>query len=844
MLSNIMNWWKSHPEWWGRILLTIVGMVGYGLTVAPTVSFWDCGEFIAAAHVVGIPHPPGTPFFVILGKAWSLLLSFAGPVAFRINLLSAFSSLVGVLFIQEIASEVLRHFRIPQIGRVALAFLAGSLVAFSDTYWFNAVEAEVYGVSMALLCISIWVLLRWDRASFEHRNRWLTLFVYLSFLGLGVHTNAMLSFLPGWLFIGIRSGYCTPKRYLWILIGLLAALPVLLLQFPLLYGSSAFLGIVGLLVLSLLVISYRKGEWSQVPFWILGLFLFSVVFVTGPFLVGLGVALVFSGVCALVFWKRPANSSLSCGSLFLLLLVAALGYSTQLVLPVRSSTNPVLDENNPESWEEVRDALERKQYGSMGMLERALWRRAAWESQLGFSDRIGYLGYHLNQFAPAPIGSQLPLKWEHAGDGLPGYLQIAHRLVGELLLVLVLVAAVSLWRRPQVVLVASLFLATSLGLMFYVNFSDGSKPDSRDASSWHQRIEELKQAVQDPGLAPLPSLEVMASSIEEYRSSGKVTEEIRNLMAWEKAATAKGMHLPMPPRNVHREVRERDYFYTPAFALFPILLAFALALLWETKVSLWLGRAILGISAVAWLLPFLTHFETHNRSHDWVARNFARNILASVPPNGILMTFGDNDTFPLWYIQMVEEFRTDVQVVNGSLVQMGWYQEQLLQARPDLKVASSLAERSAKAYQVQASPQIQLGDARVFLGGDSLWRPGPGDQLMAEIVALNWPRVPMSYMYNANPRELPGGENHGDQFAPVAGLVRVLGMAPQQADSLMVQRIAHLYDYGGFETPHWRFQESTSRTAMGYRYMLRAAESLASNPADLHAIRQKMALLE
>lgn len=829
MLLHVLNRLKHEPRWWGRIALALLGIVGYGLTVAPTVSFWDCGEFIAAAHVVGIPHPPGTPFFVILGRAWELMLSFAGPVAFRINLLSAASSLLGVLVVQEITFEVLRHFRIPSLARAALAFLAGSLVAFSDTYWFNAVEAEVYGVSMAMLLLSVWSVLRWDRAPEEARSRWLALFVYLSFLGMGVHTNAMLAFIPGWLFIGLRSGYCVPRKWVWALLGWAGLVLGVLLWNPVLYGQSSFLlvALTGFLVGLFLAVRHR--ELSQAPYWLLGAFLFSAVFLTGPFLVGLLVALFLSGTGFLLWRGGRQLPGLGIGTVFLLLLMAAMGYSTHLVLPVRSSTNPILDENNPESWQEVRDALERKQYGSMGMLERALWRRAAWENQFGFSERIGYLGYHLNQWAPAPLGAQEPLQWGQSSQGLAGVLHMAHRIVGELVLVLVLVAVVSLVRKPTVAFLAGMFFVASLGLLFYVNFSDGSRPDSRDASSWHKRIAELQDSLRGESLPRLPSLAQMGESIQEYRSTGKVTESIHNLMSWEKAASRKGMHLPLPPRNVHREVRERDYFYTPAFALFPVLFALALAFLWESRNRVWLGRVILGLSAVAWTLPFFTHFQMHDRSQDWVAHSFARNILSSVPPHGILVTYGDNDTFPLWYMQMVEEFRTDVLVINASLVQMDWYQEQMLRERPDLTVSTTVEQRVSRAYQPQPSPRFSLGGSPLFFAGDSLWRPGPGDQLLAEIVAWNWPRVPMCYMYNANPSELPGGPEIGAQIAPIAGLVRVLGMPVETADSLLVHRMASGYSFQGFETPNWHFQESTVRTAVGYRYLFRSAESLTNH---------------
>ena len=148
--------------WIARAALMFVALGGYGATLARTVSFWDCGEFIAAAHVLGIPHPPGTPLFVLLGRLFDLLLGPIMGTAMAVNTLSALSSAGAAWLVFEITVKLFRGWRLPLVVRPVLGFMAGSLMLLSDTLWFNAVEAEVYGLSMFLMLLGVWVLLRWD----------------------------------------------------------------------------------------------------------------------------------------------------------------------------------------------------------------------------------------------------------------------------------------------------------------------------------------------------------------------------------------------------------------------------------------------------------------------------------------------------------------------------------------------------------------------------------------------------------------------------------------------------------------------------------------------------------
>jgi hypothetical protein len=818
------------PFFLSRFALLLLAFIGYGLTMARTVSFWDCGEFISAAHVLGIPHPPGTPFFVLLGRVWDVLFGWVGGTALAINMLSAVSSALCALLVLEITVKIVKKWQLSNGVKAVLGFLAGSLTLFSDTFWFNAVEAEVYGFSMFLLLLGVWTLLRWDEEGAQRRDRWLVLFVYLSFLGTGVHTYSMMTLPAAWLFVGARSGRWLPGR------ATVAAVVVAVLGlgyfllFPWNFGLTFPLLIFALLGLGTLAWGAWRGEWNDPLFWALGLFFMMSIFLVQPFLFGLAFLVPALALVWGVLRLRRRHSA-GFGLALALLLAAGVGYSVQLYLPLRSLTNPVLDENNPENWESLLASLERKQYGSMGMLERAFYRRGEAQSQLGFFPRIGYLGYHLNQFMDAPLGAQkpgLPQKYWREGN-VEELGQAVHRLVWELLLVAVLVAVWARRKHPQVLLLAGLFGLGSLGLIFYVNFADGSRPDSSWAANWYQRMAVLRADVPDD-LPALPELPLLNETIETYRYVPPSLREnwlrtpagapLNVLMQWNAALAKVGKSIPMPPGPVHLEVRERDYFYTPALLFYTVLVALALGHLLTLWKNAYWQRVAIFLACLAWLLPFVSHFERHNRSRDWTAWEFAYNILSSVPQGGILFTYGDNDTFPVWYLQMVEKVRTDVVVVNTSLANMDWYRAEILRSYPHLRLGDLHPDSIAPmAYRTMLAPTVNFHDTVFRLSVTPTWRPSEEQLFSSALIANNWPTTPVCFMYSADPEDL--GELHG--HLPITGMVRQLGVGASMADSLLLHHLTRVYRFSNLQQGDWRYQEGSRSAVAGYRWLVSSA---------------------
>jgi hypothetical protein len=683
----------------GRLATLLLGTIGYALTMARSVSFWDCGEYIAAANVLGIPHPPGNPLFVLLGRVFILLFGWLNGPAFAVNLMSMVSSVLCCLLVFEITVKILpkeldERIYFGQSLRCLLGFFAASISLFGNTFWFNAVEAGAYAPAMLLIMLQIWAVLKWKESL---KRKYLLFILYIAFLGLGIHTFCLLP------------------------------LPVI--------------------------------------------FLF------------------------VLLQKRQVNRIASTGKgrvvALLAVLLIAIGGSVQLYLPLRSSTEPILNENNPAEFKNFLDVLSRKQYGSMNMFERALGRRASLANQFGFSENIGYLGYHLNQWVPAPLGAQSFGNWN---KNFLEKSQLFHRIIFEFLLIAVL-AGIWVYRKNSgVVLVSSMFLLSSVGLVLYLNMADGTRPESYGAKLWNAQIKELRKLVPD-SIQDLPSLKQINMQFSFYSAlpnemregwlnSASMADGLRAYIAWNKALEKYGKAMPLPPENVRREVRNRDYFFTPAFLFFAIMVAVACnaALQKSRKME----KLIALLLMFAWTIPFICNFGTHNRSRDFTARDFAINILNSIPQNGILITYGDNDTFPLWYMQMAENYRTDVAIINETLSYADWYRKQIL----------------TQHFEAQS----------IMYGQNAMY----GQNFIHEIIKNNWRKRSINFMLGVKTND------YAEFFENISivGLVRNLGMEQQEADSLFLANLTANYRYSEFKA---RGQEANEQTFTIYRHLARMA---------------------
>ena len=671
----------------------MLAFITYAITMAPTLSFWDCGEFIASAYTLGIPHPPGTPFFVFFARAVIILLPMVDEIAKRVNYISVVTSAatvyVTVLFAWDLLAKLAKD--ASRFISICASLCAGLLLMFSDTFWFNAVEAEVYGFAMFLVMLISYLALLYLN---NKEDKYLVLICYLAFLGIGVHLYTMIT-IPA-IFILLLFADGTPFKTL-------------------------------------------KEKW---PLWITGTILFSVVYAISSFITWA----VILAVVLFVAWLATKNKNMSLSLAFTV--VALIGFSTHLYIPIRSELNPIIDENDPEinfrdengklilknfnpngeNWRAFYDYLERKQYGSESMLSRAFYRRAQIDNQILVFPHMSYGGYQIAQYSPYKVGKvsyyqkgvyaidaegnepleRGPFKFPTLMASI-GENELAQAFIFLLFNGLLIWIVVIAWRRDLIVglYLSLLYSICSAGLIWYINFSDGTKLERRDHVSWVKEMDYVTSRLAEQGMVtsvtrtPDPNeLLNVQRKIYADRAKGESPSKHEQSFAWQNwrkiqaMFQSAGLQSPPLPDPVHLEVRERDYFYAPAYIFMSLLyglgIGFLLLSIRQKKADM-LNPSGIAIAVLCGAIPLFANYKEHNRANLWVPWDYAYNLLMSCEPNAIVFTNGDNDTFPLWFAQEVAGIRKDVRVVNLSLGNTDWYIKQMLDNPPVLKLSHDKA---------------------------------------------------------------------------------------------------------------------------------------------------------
>jgi hypothetical protein len=566
--------------------VVLTSMTAYLLTVAPTVCFWDCGEYTATCHSLEIPHPPGNPLYIMLGRVASMTFFFLQDFGLRLNLVSCVSSAVTAMLIYLIIVRAFTGWMgIPgtawQRLVVYIAGITGGLyAAFGSTMWFCSVEAEVNTPVMVPIALCVWLILVWAQSGDPRRDRLLVLITYIAYLGIGIHMYSMITLGPLFLYV-------------------------------------------------IIVDPEKRKDWRL---WATGILMGLVIYNISWFIVAGSVASAAALVMSFVERKNSEKWRLC----FFIALFGILGFSSHLYIPVRSALNPMIDENHPATYRAFKDYLERKQYGTESMITRMFWRRGSAAHQFGIEGHMGFGGFFMTQFyrfSPLDTEKNFLEKGGLAGGGkLAVYLLPA---------VFVLFGMYFLFRknRRMAVLLGSLFLLTTIVLVFYHNFSDGTRCERRDYNRW--------VAMNRRGPEPL----------------------------------------------VQREVRVRDYFYIAGFAFYGMWIGIAaggfLYLLYTNRRKLLrttLAPVCTVLFAASPALPLAQNMPFQTRRGDFIPYDYAYNLLMSCEKDGILFTNGDNDTFPLWALQEVYGIRRDVRIVNFSLLNTKWYIKQLKHLEPRVPI--------------------------------------------------------------------------------------------------------------------------------------------------------------
>nr|BCX01703.1 MAG: membrane protein [Bacteroidota bacterium] len=603
------------------VLLVALGV--YGATMAPTASFWDCGEFIATAHGLQIPHPPGAPFYLLLGRIFSMWVPDS-QVALAVNLISVLASAFTVLLLyltivrliflyrgQDRAFYLERSAESSLTPAEAIAIFGGSatgalVFAFSDSFWFNAVEAEVYAPSMLFTALVVYLALVWHtRAEEWHHERWLLLISYLFGLAIGVHLLNLLTLFFVTLIYYFRLFESDRPLDSWP-------------DWKRLTG-------VGVLSVGLFVLIYPGiVQWLPALADDLGLV---------PFVV-----LLIGGVTAWLYWtqrrQRYAGNLVALATTLILI-----GYSSYALIVIRSQADPPIDENDPETAEAFVSYLKREQYGYTPLLVGR-----------SYDNRTGW-------FVEEKL---FPRRWSEE----PSHVQVYRQYASDWDF---------FWRYQ----VGHMYLRYLLW-----NFV-GRDSDIQDAP-WTTGFTRTGNE-DNPGHNTYFALPLLLGLIGmAYHVLRDRRRALAVLVLFFMTGLAIVLYLNQPPL----QPRERDYSYVGSFFAFSIwagigakglleLLIAQLRLSWHERRAAWAAALGLGVLLLIPLRMLWVNWDDHDRSGNYVPPDYAYNLLNSCEKNAILFTNGDNDTFPLWYLQEVEGVRRDVRVVNLSLLNTTWYILQL-----------------------------------------------------------------------------------------------------------------------------------------------------------------------
>ena len=644
-LNNITGW-----------LVFLIALITYAITVEDTASFWDVGEFIAVSYKLMVPHPPGAPFFLLLGRMASFLSgSDVTQVAYWINNVSVLASAFTILFMFWSITLFSRKFlktdgplSDAQIIAVLGSGLIGSLVyTFSDTFWFSAVEAEVYAMSSFLTAFVVWAMLKWELIENESRaNRWLILIAYVFGLSIGVHLLNLVAIpVLGLIYYFKKNPHVTRKGLIYTLA--ISGGIIIIINNAIIPGLPSLAGKLEILFVN----SFG------LPF--------------GSAIVFLVIVLVSSLVYGIIYTQRKAKVMLNTALISLVFIL--IGYSSYTLVVIRSSYNPPIDENNPEDVMSVVSYLLREQYGSRPLFYGPYFTAETIDQYKGApvyvkgKDKYVIADYKLeNKYDPKQM-TIMPRMWSSAHAS--AYREIMGLKPGE---------------KPTFIDNIAYMFKQQMGHMYWRYFMwnfAGRASDIQDAS-WLSPLaafDDVPQSVKSNrgrnNYFMLPLLLGIIGMIFSYYKDPKQFFVILALFFLTGLALI--LYLNSPPT----EPRERDYIYVGSYYAFAFYVGFGvlgiITFLQRFMRPIVAGTVAIILSLSAPLVMANQNWNDHDRSDRFFSVDSAKNFLASCAPNAILFTGGDNDTFPLWYAQEVEGFRTDVRVVVLSYFNTDWYIQQM-----------------------------------------------------------------------------------------------------------------------------------------------------------------------
>ena len=703
-----------------------IALITYSLTVEPTMSFWDCGEYIATAAKLEVGHPPGAPLYQMLGAFFAMFATSKESVALMVNMMSVISSAFTILFLfwsstillKKIVSSYTEINKDNSIAILGSSFVGALTFTFSDSFWFNAVEAEVYAMAMLLIALLLWLGLRWEQEMHEPKgNKWLLLISLVVGLSFGVHFMALLT-IPSIGFLYFFKNYKKITVTNFILANVIIVAVLLFIFKLLLPYSLAFFGKIEIFMVNNMGLPFNSGTISAILL-IVAFFYFGLKY-------------------------TRANNHPTSNTILLCILFVLIGFSTWIMLPVRANANTPINENKPSDAAEVLAYYNREQYGVNPLFYGPQYTDAF----AGLDPNNPYIDkapnyernyesgkYEIvNNYKNAEQNTDdahkalLPRLW--STENIQGYINFtgvpkftikedyseekelidivsefrqayaSHKIDNE--------GYVSFLKaygdyldveKPSALSNLSFMIEYQFGYMYgrYLlwNFvgrqnDNQGRYDNLDGN-WMSGIKYIDEV-------HLGSQEHISPDVLNNKGRnfyyfipffigllGLMYHAQRDLKSFYVLLVLflfTGLALKIYLNERPFEPRERDYALVGSFYVFAMWVGFGVYAIYEMikeKVaSKLVGPVVIASTLlVAPILMATQNWDDHDRSGKYTAIAMAKNYLDSCDQNGILFTIGDNDTFPLWYAQEIEGYRTDVKIVCTSLLMTDWYIDQM-----------------------------------------------------------------------------------------------------------------------------------------------------------------------
>lgn len=807
LLNNVLGW-----------VVFVIAAVTYILTLESTASFWDCGEFIASGYKLEVGHPPGNPIFMLTARFFANFASSPSEVAYMVNLMSGLLSAATILLlfwtITRLAQKiVLREgeteetMSLGQMIAILGCGLVGALAyAWSDTFWFSAVEGEVYAYSSFCTALVFWLILKWESvADLPHANRYIILIAYIIGVSIAVHLLNLLC-IPAIVLVYYYRKYKNTDLKGSLIALLVSFVLIVLLLYGLVPGFVEVAGWVELLFVNVFHLPFNSGVVFYF-FLIVGViawaiyetyaqrsdklikisFLISIVLVGIPFIGdGYIIGIVLTAALAYYLFTRKKLAVVAMNTILLSLFVIFIGYSSYALIVIRSTANTPMDQNSPEDIFSLGGYLNREQYGDRPLFYgqtfpaeiardangtaistkgKAIWKKKLKTSE-DEADRYIVTGYNEHYEYQPELNMLFPRMYSDKSEHISAYKEWTD-FKGRPVQVRTSEGTKTVM-KPTFAENLAFFLDYQLNYMYWRYFMWNFAGRQNDIQghgevqngNWISGFNFIDKHIagdqtnlpgdlkNNAGRNVFYMLPLLLGLIGLFYQAFSGKKGIESFWVTFFLFFMTGIAIVIYLNQTPYQPRERDYAYAGSFYAFAIWIGLGVAAVWrglnyllkttdEKPVSA-ITAAVAALLCLCVPLQMVSQtWDDHDRSGRYVCRDFGMNYLSSVDENGIIFTNGDNDTFPLWYVQEVEGYRTDVRVCNLSYLQTDWYIDQMKRPAYESAPLPISADESKYAYDVRSynyvinrlADSITVSDGLDYLYSDEDWTkdvPGYG----------------------------------------------------------------------------------------------------------------------